>query len=233
MDREEQRYKELRRLGQELHVPVPEAIWEFEVRDRHGKLLQRHRQRCHSWTRNAYNALFTQLAGKDADNSVFGAGLLSLKDTSGAVKYGNYPFTYGQYSVDGPDLAGYRAVAANDSKGILVGSGTNPESFEDYALQTLIPNGTGAGQLSYIQSEPHEVTYDTPTRVLRNQLVRYFNNNSGGDIDVNEVALVNSMQQPGAWPKFVMSRDKLDITVTVPNTGQLKVTYTIQLTYPV
>jgi hypothetical protein len=129
-------------------------------------------------------------------------------------------------------MAGYRAAAANDDKGILVGSGTNPESFEDYALQAQIPDGTGVGQLSHIQSEPHDVSYDTPTRVLRNQLVRYFNNNSGGDIDVNEVVLANSMQQPGAWPRFIMSRDKLATTVTVPDTGQLKVTYTVQLTYP-
>ena len=232
MDREEQKHKELKRLGQELHVPIPEAFWELEVRDKDGKVIQRHRQRSHSWTRNAYNALFTQLAGKDADDTTFGAGLLSLKDTAGSVKYGPYPFTYGQYGVDGANMAGYRAVAANDDKGILVGSGTNPESFEDYALQTLITNGTGAGQLSYVQSEPHNISYDTPTRVLQNQLVRYFNNNSGGDIGVNEVALVNSMQQPGAWPRFVVSHDKLATTVTVPNTGQLKVTYTIQLTYP-
>jgi hypothetical protein len=232
MDKEERRYRLLRRLGDELHVPIPEAIWEFEVRDKQGGLLQKHRQRCHSWTRNAYNALFTQLAGKDADNSSFGPGLLSLKDTGGTVRYGNYPFTYGQYSVDGADMAGYRAAAGRDDKGILVGSGTNPESFEDYALQAQIHNGTGPGQLSHVQSESHSISYDAPTRVLRNQLVRYFNNNSGGDVDVNEVVLVNSMQQPGAWPEFVMSRDKLSSTVTVPDTGQLKVTYTIQLTYP-
>ncbi|GAI09984.1 unnamed protein product [marine sediment metagenome] len=32
--------------------------------------------------------------------------------------------------------------------------------------------------------------------------------------------------------KIVATRDKLASTVTVPDTGQLKVTYTIQLTYP-
>jgi hypothetical protein len=30
----------------------------------------------------------------------------------------------------------------------------------------------------------------------------------------------------------LVCRDKLAATVTIPNTGQLKVTYTIQLTYP-
>ena len=100
--------------------------------------------------------------------------------------------------------------------------GLAPEYWDGNGYSLRLPYVDGA-----------EVTYDTPTRVLSNRLVRYFNNNSGGDIAVNEVALVNSMQQPGAWPRFVMSRDKLDTTVTVPDTGQLKVTYTIQLTYPV
>jgi len=65
-------------------------------------------------------------------------------------------------------------------------------------------------------------------------MVRYFNNNSGGDIDVNEVGLVMNQPQGGStvYGKRLQARDKLASTVTVPNTGQLKVTYTIQLTYP-
>jgi len=64
-------------------------------------------------------------------------------------------------------------------------------------------------------------------------MVRYFNNNSGGDVNVNEVALVLNQPQGGAvYGKWMQSRDKLASTVTVPNTGQLKVTYTVQLAYP-
>jgi len=37
--------------------------------------------------------------------------------------------------------------------GIVVGSGINAESFEDFTLQTQIAHGTGAGQLSYTQCE--------------------------------------------------------------------------------
>jgi len=69
--------------------------------------------------------------------------------------------------------------------------------------------------------------------VLSNAMVRYFNNNSGGDVAVNEVALVVNQPQGGpVYGKWVQARDKLASTVTVPNTGQLKVTYTVQLTYP-
>ncbi|MBA7542366.1 hypothetical protein ES705_34687 [subsurface metagenome] len=235
--KEEQRYRQLRRLAKELHIPMHEAFLELEVRDKAGRLILHHRQRSHSWTRNAYNLLFCELAGKDGDDGTFGAGLLSLKDTSEAIKSGSAPacITYAtsvlQYmkSVDST-TAGYRGGVGDATQGIQVGTGTNAESFEDYALQTLIANGTGAGQLSYIASEVHSISYAALT--LKNELVRYFNNNSGGGIGVNEVGLVALGSAGSSQTRFMTTRDKLPATVTVPDTGQLKVTYTIQLTYP-
>jgi hypothetical protein len=69
---------------------------------------------------------------------------------------------------------------------------------------------------------------------MKNELARYFNNNSGADVSVNEVALALRGYQPGSSVpyNYMTARDKLIATVTVPNTGQLKVTYTVQLTYP-
>ncbi len=229
---EESRYEEVRRLGQELHLPIPETFWELEVRDRDGMIIQRLRQRSHSWVRNAYNHMFSQLAGKNGNNTTFGAGYLNVKDTSGTVRYATSPVGQSSADIDGTSY-GYRGPAGNDTWGIQVGSGTNPESFEDYMLQTKIANGVGAGQLSYIEQDPHVITYDPGTKVLINTQVRYFNNNSGGAVNVNEVALVVNQPQGGAvYGKWMQSRDKLASTVTVPSTGQLKVTYTIQLAYP-
>ena len=231
--REEARFEELRKLGQELHVPIAESFWELEVRDRDGKVVQRLKQHSHSWVRNAYNHMFSQLAGKNANNSAFGPGYLSIKDTSGAVRYTSGPIGQSNADIDGTSY-GYRGRAGDDSWGIQVGSGTNPESFEDYALQTRISNGVGSGQLSYIEQDPHRISYDPGMRVLSNTMVRYFNNNSGADIDVNEVGLVMNQPQGGSivYGKRLQARDKLASTVTVPDTGQLKVTYIIQLTYP-
>lgn len=230
--KEEQKYERLRKLGQELHIPISEAFWTLEVFDKDGKLIQRHHQRSHSWVRNAYNLMFSQLAGKDMDDSTFGAGKLCAKTTGGTLKNGNMPATIGRdhdTSVDGTTY-GYRALAGNDDYGILVGSGTNAESFEDYALQTKITEGSGAGQLNHVQSEEHSIGY--AALVLKNELIRYLNNNSGGNVDVNEVALVDKAGWPITVTYYLMCRDKLASTVTVPDTGQLKVTYTIQLTYP-
>lgn len=229
MRKTEKEYQEFKKLGQGLGVPVFEAFLTLEIFDKNGKLLRKYHQRSHSWTRNAYNLMFSQLAGKDIDDSTFGAGLLSLKRTSGAIIYGDYPATItdSDTSVDGTSH-GYRADGSNDDWGILIGVGTNADSFEDYVLQTPIVEGTSSGQMSYVASEAHSISYNGGTKVLKNDLVRYFNNNSGGTIGINEIGLV--FKGPTSrW--FLNARDKLGSQIDVPDTGQLKVTYTIELTY--
>jgi len=229
--KEEQKYKQLRKLAQELHIPIPEVFLTLEVFDKDGKLIQKHHQRSHSWVRNAYNGLFSIMACKDLDDATFGAGLLSFKDFTGAVDHADRPYGFYTDTVDGTNH-GYRAPAAEDGWGILVGSGVNAEDFEDYVLQTPIVEGTGGNQLNHVESQPHSISYADLT--LTNTLVRYFNNNTVGEtnVDVNEVALATLASNPGADEKFVFSRDHLASTVIVPSTGQLRVTYTIQLTYP-
>lgn len=229
--KEEYKYKKLRKLGQELGIPMFEAFLGIEV-SKGGNVIEKHYQRSHSWTRNAYNLLFTQLAGQDADDSTFGAGLLSGKSTAGSVIYGARPGEIGggATSVDGT-ARGYRAPSGEDSWGIIIGTGTTAESFEDYALVTPVAEGTSAGQISHIASSAHSITYTAGTKVLKNDFVRYFNNNSGGSIVVAEIALAfYGSFFSGTY--FIASRDLLGSTVTVPDTGQLKVTYTIELTYP-
>ncbi|GAH56549.1 unnamed protein product [marine sediment metagenome] len=131
-------------------------------------------------------------------------------------------------------VSGYRAEAAEDARGILVGYGTAAESFEDYVLEHPLIEGTidDGHHLSYIESEVHSITWTGGTLTLKNDLVRYFNNNEATQsVDVEEVALVWYALAGGSY-YVLFSRDKLGATVTVPVTGQLKVTYTIQLTYP-
>jgi len=228
--KEEQKYGQLRKLSRELHIPTPEAFLTLEVFDKDGKLIQRHKQRSHSWVRNAYNLMFCQLGGKDADTGVgeFGAGYLSFKDTGAAVKQGNYTgaITDPSSSADAVGNA-YRAAVSTVDYGIIIGSGTNPESFEGYALQTPIQEGNGAGQLNHLQQEEPVASYTPSTKTFKVVHIRYMNNNS-----VNEVGLVDKMRYDAMFPYILMSRDKLVSTVTIPDTGQLKVTYTIQLTYP-
>lgn len=238
--KEEKDYRALSRLGQKLGIPIFEAWLKLEVFEE-GKKIYEHKQRSHSWVRNPYNMMFSQLAGKDADNATFGAGLLSVKDTDGNVINGSFALLIGHRegtandtSVDaaGTGFNGYRAAAADDNYGILVGTGVGAESFEDNALGTKVDEGSGAGQLNHVQGEANVVTYAAGPKTLSNAIVRFLNNNSGGSIVIGEVALVVKGRANNSDTFWMQARDKLGSTVTVPDTGQLKVTYTISLVYP-
>ncbi|MFC1874644.1 hypothetical protein ACFLY3_00595 [Chloroflexota bacterium] len=231
IDSEERRYRKLKRLGQELHVPIPETFLKLEVRDKDGRVIKRQSQRCHSFGRNVYNYIFSHLVARNCPDVDFGAGHMSMRATSGTIRHANYGAgIIAQMNFEGN---GPNAGAGVDDRGILVGSGTNPESFEGYFLQTQIDNGTGAGQLSHVASETPVYSYDAGTKTWTAELKRYFNNNSGGSIGVNELALVYYLERVvGTADKVLWSRDRLSSTVTIPNTGQLRVTYTIRLAYP-
>ena len=83
---------------------------------------------------------------------------------------------------------GTLAELTNANYGIVVGTGVNAVTTSDYALQTPIANGAGAGQLSYgLTGYVGTVTLPGSCTL---QLTRTFINNSGGDITVKEIALV-------------------------------------------
>jgi len=77
--------------------------------------------------------------------------------------------------------------------GIVVGTGTTAVALDDYALETLIAHGNGAGQLSY-----STMSVDTSVTNITSQVYilisRTFTNNSGGDINVTEVGLYAKVQ---------------------------------------
>jgi len=233
----EQQYKELERLSQKLHIPMFETRIRLEVFNKSGNLLTHHQQRGHSWVRSFYNWLFASHAGKNLSDVSpnWGDGFLNVKQTDNTIYGGAGPTVQANNDTWDTTARGYRAGAGVDTWGILVGSGLNAESFDDYNLQTQIAEGAAAGQLNHAASEAHDVTWTAGTRTMQNDLVRYFNNNSGGAIDVNELVLVCSCDRPGVVGGEIpvaVSRDKLGVTVTVPDTGQLKVTYSISIVYP-
>lgn len=227
---EEKEYEQLRKLGQKLHVPIPETKWKLEVL-LGGKIVQIYEARSHSWVRNAYNLLFCQLACKAPSPANYGSGELGIKDTGATVRGAALSASSVKmgYNPDTPGLYGYLAQATKINHGIVVGSGVNAEDFEDFALQTPITEGVGAGQLNSIASENHSISY--AALALKDEQARYFNNNSGGDVTVNEVALITNGHINTDHP-WLFARDHLASPVVIPDTGQLKVTYTISLTYP-
>jgi len=233
---EEEKYQRLGLLATKLGVLIPLTWLEVDV-TLGGKIISHQKQRGHSWNRNAYNLLFCQLSAKHADNSSFGAGYLSGKNTAGALVTMNTAWWVGSgtsnYFSDAwqtsSDVAGASFIAPTNSiaMGIVAGSGNAAESFEGYALVTPITDGVGAGQLSYTQGELNVAAYDAGTKTFTNIIKRYINNNSGGAVNLNEVALIAKTTQG----YFMLSRDLTGL-VSIPDTAQLKVTYTISLVYP-
>lgn len=208
-------------MKQKLHTPILKTSWKIDVFDKQGNLLSSHKQPGHSWTRNYYNWIFSQMSGIPYADGVFGAGNLNHKDTGGTIR------TSAVNAMYSTTVTYWRGVAADDTYGIQVGIGTNAEDFEDYKLQTKIANGVGAGQLSYVLQEVATKAWAAPDFTTTH--ARYFNNNSGGAITVNEVGFAPKIV--ANYPTII-TREKLGAGVAVPDTGQLKVTYTITLTYP-
>ena len=57
---EEWLFARYKKGAQRLRIPVPEAFWTFEVYE-NGKLVSSRRQRAHSWVRNFYNVLCSNI----------------------------------------------------------------------------------------------------------------------------------------------------------------------------
>lgn len=208
-----------------LSAPLLKAFIEMEVKDKSGKIIFKREQEAHSWVRNFYNWLFTQaacVAGLTAN----GLGVTGLNGTL----YNN-AYCWRLEELDQGE--GYNGGAGVDSLGIVVGAGTTTESFESYALTTKIANGETSGKLSYSQSNSQVSTVGTTKRC---QWIRYFNNNSGAAITVNEVGIYAKIFYNDYSHMYLQDamvcRDLVDPGVSIPDTGQLKVTYTIELVYP-
>jgi hypothetical protein len=204
-----------------MHVPTPpKTFLKLEVADGAGEVVEVYQDRAHSWVRNGYNVLLGSIGmGRNATGN-YGADYTGIKTRSGSVPANSTGIL---------NVANIAVVVGNGSfpyRGIIVGSSATAESFEAFNLGTLISTGASAGQLVYNnQSEPTLTIDGTKATSLHTRL---FNNNSGGAIDVNEVG----MAFYHASGDVLLCRDVLASTVTVPNAGQLTVTYTIEMTFP-
>lgn len=242
--KQERKYRRMEKLGAELGVPVPRMHLEMQVIMPDGKVVHHHKQRSHSWTRNAYNLILAQLGGASLGDATFGAGLLSAKATTGTVHYSTtkgWSSVQGSggasdYSIRNPNVEtyGFRAGAGEDEFGILIGTSDTAEDFSDYILGAKVEDGTGAGQMSHILTESIAQSYNSGTKTWTCSQVRFINNNSGGGITIKEAGLffkTTSFFGSNTY-YFMAARDVLSPAVLIPDTGQLKTTYAISLVFP-
>lgn len=195
-----------------MHVPPPPKMFlKLEVVGPDGETIDRYEDRTHSWVRNASNGMCRAFVSP-AVSGDYGPGSITQVNSSG-----------------GTLSAGYTPVGAGVGvidRSILVGTSAAAESFDMYQYHpTMIDNGSAAGQLAYQAAVFGTGNYDSLTKKWTNTLSRVLNNNSGGDITVREVVLA-------VYGNTMIARDVLATPKTIPNAGQLTVTYTIEMTFP-
>lgn len=226
-----------------MHVMTPPRTFlQFDVFDKNGEQLLEYKTRSKSWVRNAWNIVTTQMLGVAHGAGTptgYEAGSLRIRLTSGAVYGSNLEKNLSTF-VAGAGTTNFWVGGSNlSTRGIVVGSGNAAEAFDGvptgYQLETKILSGTDTGRLSYILQEDMTLAYDTGTKKYTSTLIRFFNNNSGGSVTVEEVGIYVGIGMGGSSSTSgdaMLCRDLLSTPIVIPDTAQLKVTYTIEMTYP-
>jgi len=124
------------------------------------------------------------------------------------------------------------APKEDDSYGIVVGLGTRAVAIDDYNLESKIPHGTTAGKLYYYDVKSEAVSVEGS--VMKFKVKRFFDEHAGSSVNVNEVGLIAfhrcTDDNGDTQIKFLIARDVLPSTVTVPAYGNLMVEYEIKCT---
>ena len=185
------------------------AYIETTVRDRHGKVISHHKKRSRSFVRGFNHMLCAQMRGESSPSPA-----IQTKDTGGVVR--NLRTASNCFVAD----SGVGVV----THGIRVGTSVQAVDIEDYQLITAIAEGAGAGQLN------HQATTCTYVGISGSQcsftVQRQLNNNSGGNITIEEAGIYNSFYV--GFVIYVMSCRDL-VTELVPDAGNITVTYTIRV----
>ena len=187
------------------------AFIKTEVKDQHGKRISYHKQPSRSFVRGFNHMLCSQMRAESAP-----APAIQTKDTGGALRsLRNSPNCF---TADSP--------IGTVTYGIRVGTGVAAVDIEDFALNTPIAEGAGASQLN------HLATTCTWVGVAGNQcsftVQRQLNNNSGGDITIEEAGIYNSYYMVGLAVIYIMGCRDL-VSELIPNGGNITVTYTIRV----
>ena len=237
MNATEKDYELLENLGAKLHIATPTAKWGIKV-EKDGVVLLDTIERAHSWTRNAYNLLVSQMsAAAVTGKSAFSDGQLNLKATNGVV-YGASGYIIGHYnpsqSIESPQYGGFVSDNGDATKGIVVGTGNTAYSFEDYQLSAQVTHGVADGQLSYTLSTIAK-EFDTITKKYNVTHERIFYNNSAASITIKEVGIIGGMVSDAGGVtarKCLLCRDILGTAPDVPAGAKITITYTMSTQFP-
>jgi len=115
--------------------------------------------------------------------------------------------------------------AGSDTYGLFVGTGTTTPTNSDYAPETQIAHGAGAGQLNY--GATSKTTAQEVGANVDLIITRTFTNSSGGTINVTEYGIIGKIFNGSAYGLFLHDVD----SATAVNNGQvMTVSYTFRTT---
>jgi hypothetical protein len=201
-----------------------EAYLEIEVRDTNGKLLTFRKTKAKSLLAPFLGLVKGQLA--TSFGSTANAGNSTLLDISGATR--TYPATVSNYSTY--FLMTSNAGPGDSSYGLVVGSSDAPNAVNQYVMGAIIPNGTGANQLSYGTQTFENIQNPSGTNYWFFRIIRTFTNNSTSSITVKEIGLMVCAYDSGLAARyFLIARDVIS-PVTVPSGATLTVRYILKVT---
>jgi hypothetical protein len=197
------------------------------VKDKDGKVIKRYKQKSHSPTSNFIGIMLPYTWYKltnscwtytNTSNSTFCYGMIINGAYFGII----YP-NNGSYG-------GNHDYITN----ILVGSGSQINTYNAYNLKAPITNGSGTGQLIYS-------TLNIPTGITINGNQAYFiisqsyNNQSGGTVNIKEVGIVIYFYANGVGGSVSYSGqllvwyDVLSSPISVANGQQVVIYYTFSV----
>jgi hypothetical protein len=208
---------------------------EIEVVDRYGRTVAKGRHEMRSFLNNYLRIMEALMKAVGGRGGVTTAVTVVNTGGSSVSAWTEWDDLYG-YAGGTP--MGACAPDDDDTYGIIVGSGTTVLTTLDqfYNLESKIAHGTGAGQLDYNPTTTYDLGLDTGVTppVYRYRLVRSFTNLSGAGININEVGIVarnhwKSSNRVANDVKFLIARDVLSSTYTIPNGGTATVAITVEV----
>ena len=189
-------------MSGKLPKGVEGTFVELIVKDKNNKVIYHEVKKSDSFVANYYR-IIAKLMG--CATSIY------LVDVNGNTQ-----------EVISPNKMDLSALAGDDTKGIVVGTGTTAPSANDNALQSKIANGTGSGQLSYQECTVGSPTVADPDTYF--EVSRDFKNESGADITVYEIGEIAEINlSGGGTTKVLIFRHVESGGITVPNGATLTV----------
>lgn len=159
----------------------------------------------HSWVRGMVDLLICYISNID----------LNIVETGGT-----------NIQVDADTSPKFSFLFASTGVGVQVGTGTTAVDRDDFDMETIIANGSGAGQLTF--TNPGTLTKAAAvTGGYRIMLERSFNNDSGGDITINEAGIIVATRRSSAVTVTspLILRDIISPGHTVVNGGGVILRY--------